>query len=96
MNDIVEMTAMGLRTKKIIEENYNFISVDSKMGFWDICASDAICREVGGGCVSLKSGSLLGYKGNLRSKVSKDFLLGNNAAALKKFILENSTMLGLL
>jgi len=84
---------MGFRTLKIIEDNFNFISLNSEMGYWDICASDAICRELGGGCFQTENGNLLDYQTDLRKKVGRDFLLGNNATILKKFILENQKLI---
>jgi len=84
---------MGYRNIKIIEENYIFISKNSNMGFWDICAADAICREMGGGCIETETQKMLSYNKNLRMKVGCDFLLGNNCENLKTFIKENKVLI---
>lgn len=84
---------MGYRTLKIIEENFNFMSIKPSMGYWDICAGDAICRELGGGSFVTETGLPLDYNKDLTKKVGTDFLLGNNGQYLRNFIEDNRELI---
>jgi 3'-phosphoadenosine 5'-phosphosulfate (PAPS) 3'-phosphatase len=48
---------MGHRAIKVLEEDYVYISYFSVPSYWDICAPDAILRELGGGLRCFKDNS---------------------------------------
>ncbi len=95
--NIITLNNMGYRATKIIEENASFVSLSSIMGFWDICAADAICRELGGGCFVLETGDLLDYKKhNLKDSVPQDFWLGNDSDKIRMLINDHKEELQIL
>ena len=63
------------------------------MGFWDICATDALFREIGGGCLNLM-GSEIDYSGATSREVSKfDIMIGDNQAELNNYLMHYNELI---
>lgn len=57
------------------------------MGYWDVCALDAICRENGGGIFKM-NGKLLTYDKDLFEPVNTHFIMGLEKLALHDLIVD--------
>ena len=85
---------MGYRSIKMIEEGYYFMTVKScnlkfnnlGLGFWDLCATDAIFRELGGGCLSLKGKEIDYSNAGTKEVFPYDIMIGDNNANMHYYL----------
>jgi len=62
------------------------LTVKSSMGFWDICATDALFREIGGGCLNLK-GKEINYALAPSKEIFKyDIMIGDDQGSIEYYI----------
>lgn len=79
---------MGFRSIKMIEQGYYFMTIKSCLGFWDLCATDAIFRELGGGVLSLQGDEIDYSKAGSKEVFPYDIMIGDDNCNLK-FYLQN-------
>ena len=77
---------MGYRTIKMIEEGYYFMTVKSLLGFWDLCATDAIFRELGGGCLNLKGEEIDYSKAGTKEVFPYDIMIGDDQCNMNYYV----------
>jgi 3'-phosphoadenosine 5'-phosphosulfate (PAPS) 3'-phosphatase len=77
---------MGYRSIKMIEEGYYFMTVKSCLGFWDLCATDAIFRELGGGCLSLAGKEIDYSKAGTKEVFPYDIMIGDDDSNLNYYL----------
>lgn len=77
---------MGYRTIKMIEEGYYFMTVKSLLGFWDLCATDAIFRELGGGCLNLKGEEIDYSKAGSKEVFPYDIMIGDDHCNMNYYV----------
>ena len=65
------------------------------MGFWDLCATDALFREIGGGCLNLK-GKEIDYSLARKKEIHKyDIMIGDNKNDMNYYLKEYNKFLKL-
>jgi len=77
---------MGYRSIKMIEEGYYFMTVKSCLGFWDLCATDAIFRELGGCCLNLQGTEIDYSKAGTKEVFAYDIMIGDDRSNLNYYL----------
>jgi hypothetical protein len=63
------------------------------MGFWDLCATDALFREIGGGCLNLK-GREIDYTFAQNKEIHKyDIMIGDNQNQIQYYLKQYNNLL---
>jgi len=63
------------------------------MGFWDLCATDAIFREIGGGCLNLK-GKEIDYTYAQKKEIHKyDIMIGDSQNQIQYYLKQYNNLL---
>jgi len=86
INKLQIYNGMGHRSIKMLEEDYYFMTTKSFFGYWDICATDALFREIGGGCFSL-NGKTIDYSKAKEMETNQfDIIIGENRSKMDFYV----------
>jgi len=77
---------MGYRSIKMIEHGYYYMTVKSNLGFWDLCATDAIFREIGGGCINLKGKEINYSPADTKIVFPYDIIIGDDKTSINYYV----------
>jgi fructose-1,6-bisphosphatase/inositol monophosphatase family enzyme len=77
---------MGYRSIKMLEEGYYFITEKSTYGLWDLCAPDALFREIGGGCYCLNNDPINYSNAASKESYKYDIIIGDSMSSINYYL----------
>ena len=70
----------------MLEEGYYFMTEKSTFGFWDLAATDALFREIGGGCFSLSSVPINYSNAASKENHMYDIMIGDSRSNINYYL----------